>query len=84
MKAALLYILGFIVPVLSISQEIDINPFIKAWKADDLSQSKKAAVFYDRLDREKDTARYHTTLSALYNYLDKHYDKRIEARKLMY
>jgi DNA-binding CsgD family transcriptional regulator len=84
MRVCLLHILILFLPFASLSQEIDIRPFIKAWKTDGLSQSLEAAPFYDRLDREKDTAKYRETLAALYNYLEKNPDKRIEARVLMY
>jgi DNA-binding CsgD family transcriptional regulator len=66
------------------AQDIDIEPYIGAWKTSDHSQTRKAAVFYDRLDREKDTAKYRKTLEALKNYVKKNPDKRIEARVLMY
>lgn len=84
MRFRLFHILILFLPLTSLSQEIDIRPFIKAWKTDGLSQSLEAAPFYDRLDREKDTAKYWKTLEALYAYEKKHPDKRLRARILMY
>ncbi len=84
MRSCLSIILLLSLCFASHAQDIDIDPYIKAWKTSDTSQSHKAAVFYDRLDREKDTVKHRKTLAALYNYLDKHGDKRIEARILMY
>lgn len=66
------------------SQDINVDPYIKAWKTDDTSQSHKAAVYYDLLDYEKDTLKHERTLASLYNYLEKNPDKRIRARILMY
>ncbi len=66
------------------SQEINTEAFIKAWKADDTSQTHKAAVYYDLLDYEKDTVKYWRTLGSLQNYLKVNPNKRIRARVLMY
>lgn len=66
------------------SQEINIKPYIDAWKTDDTSQTHRATVFYDLLDLEKDTLKHEKTLAALYAYLDKNPGKRIRARVLMY
>jgi len=84
MRFCLYIIFCLLLHFTSRSQDIDIDAYIKAWKTNDISQTHKSAVFFDRLDREKDTAQYQRTLVALYDYLEKHNDKRIEARTLMY
>ena len=65
-------------------QEVDIQPFLDAWKVTNRSQSHRAQVFYDQLDRTKDTALFHLTIEKLRNYLSKHPDKRLRARTDMY
>jgi tetratricopeptide (TPR) repeat protein len=84
MRACLFHILCFLLCFASSAQDINIRPYIKAWQTNDISQTRKSAVFYDRLDLEKDTAKFQRTLVALHNYLEENQDKRIEARVLMY
>lgn len=65
MRACLFHILYFLLCFTSIAQDIDIRPYIKAWQTNDISQTHKASVFYDRLDLEKDTAKFKRALAAL-------------------
>ena len=83
MRICLFHILLFL-HFTSSSQDIDIDPYIKAWLTDDISQTHKTTVFYDRPDREKDTIKHRETLGALNIYLGKKPNKRIEAPTLMY
>jgi tetratricopeptide (TPR) repeat protein len=84
MRVGGIIILLLTIAVCSAGQHVNVNPFIAAWKTDDITQTKKSVVFYDRLHLEKDTAAYFRNLTALRNYLAKNPDKRIEARILMY
>ncbi len=72
MRVGLHIILCLLLHFTSRSQDIDIDAYIKAWKTDDISQTHKSAVFFDRLDQEKDTVKYRRTLVALYDYVKKH------------
>ncbi len=75
-------LLSFSLPLFS--QEVDVLPYIKAWKLSDRTQTHNAVVFFDRLDANKDTLLYKRTLEALYQYQKKKPNKRVEARVLMY
>lgn len=66
------------------AQQSLIQPFIKAWKVTDTSQSARAQVLYDTLHLKKDTARYGQVIDQLYQYLQEHPDKRLEARTILY
>ncbi|NII29507.1 tetratricopeptide repeat protein [Pseudoflavitalea sp. X16] len=66
------------------AQQSLIQPFIKAWKVTDTSQSARAQVLYDTLHLKKDTARYEQVIEQLYQYLQEHPDKRLEARTILY
>ncbi len=66
------------------AQEVDVLPYIKAWKLSDRTQTHKAVVFFDSLDAKKDTAYYKRTVEALQRYQKKRPNKRVEARLLMY
>lgn len=84
MKYFLLFFLLFLFCLPVKSQQTDIKSMIKAWKVSGIDQSKRCQVFYDSLNVKKDTAEFLKTLSELKKYADKHPDRRVEVRNIMY
>lgn len=68
----------------TVAQDAFVKPMIDAWKIADSRQCHRAQVFYDSMRAQKDTAKYHRTVTQLYTYLKEHPDKRIEARTILY
>lgn len=66
------------------AQQTLIKPFIEAWKVIDTSQSSRAQVLYDSLHLKKDTAQYLQVIGQLSQYLQRHPNKRLEARTILY
>jgi tetratricopeptide (TPR) repeat protein len=84
MRVGVFIILLLIVFNRTAGQQVNIDPIVHAWKTDDITQTKKSAVYYDQVDFEKDTSKFFSTLATLQDYIDKNPNKRVKARILMY
>nr|WP_262903536.1 tetratricopeptide repeat protein [Niabella beijingensis] len=72
----------------SLSQDSDIAAYIKAWNVSDRSQSYRSQVFFDSLLIHKNDPafkkRYLGHIDRLKRYVEKHPDRRLEVRLLMF
>lgn len=84
MKHSLIFFLIFFFCLPAKSQQANIKSMVRAWKISNVYQSQSCQVFYDSLNVKKDTVQFLNTVDELKNYLNGHYNRRVEVRNIMY